>query len=232
MKFVLIAILFSLTSYSFSQKGLTNLSTADFNLQGKVREIDETKIIRGYTDKKEYQFQDTTYSTRYIFNPDGTFIIETDTQMWSGGLNCYQSLNTSEYRITQDTSTGFERAEKITTDSIDYEIHYRKYNEKGYLILDSIRYRWRTDLHTFEGPVTNHFEYDQFGNLIYHEWKSSFVFALKDWSYFIYKFDDFGNWIEKREYKVHKSFLTEKGQKKVTKKFTPKSITFRNIHYL
>ena len=115
-------------------------------------------------------------------------------------------------------------------DSNAYEIHFRKFNNQKLLISDSTVNRKRYEIY-HEGPKVDKFAYDIYGNIIYHWMKDSFVFYLIHNRYFVYKYDEKGNWIEKREYALPSTYQAYTEFEFDIANKTPQYITYREIKY-
>ena len=200
-------ILLLCTLSSLVNAQVNDTTRTQLNLKGAVQSI-ETKVIRyefgGGIKRKSSK---PVARANYEFSKEGAIISS------SGKIPVRYKPNkdigeidSSIYQIDRSNDKNVIAYKKLSdTDTTnEYKIRYYEYNENNLLVTDSVRYGSYIETGFTEGPVITKFLYDDYGNVIYIWFKSSFVFAIWDHWLLEYTYDSNGNWI-----KMTKSIINE-----------------------
>lgn len=237
MKLILVLTIIFLSLCTTLQAQVENdtISLVDLNLNGQISSVNVTHFIRPNhriknSKRKGIKSKSSFKTATFNFTPKGEMSTLKDSTFWMIENFNTQYLNPTEYRIRFDSILDFEISEKIMEDSNAYEIHYRKFDTNGMLIYDSIRNKEFIEFDYISGPTVYNYIYDEHFNLVYYHFRTSFVIALFGSSFYEYKFDTKGNWIERRQY-WHPASYKPTGSVEFKKKSQLEALTYREIIY-
>jgi hypothetical protein len=209
MKNLLTVILIIQSLVTFGQVDEEIYHTSDFNLKGNVQSVTVTLVGERSFEIKRKKWQKVKYVTSldtirmscFEFSEQNKLITKVDSNFDLIRFIPQHNLDSTRFRFENDVASGYEVVSEIMKDSTEYEIHYRKYDDFGQLVFDSTSHGKQYEMY-YEGAVISQFTYDVNGNVKYSLHKASFIFYFSNNSYYVYLYDIYGNWVEKRKYYI------------------------------